>query len=193
MESSSKMFSNIYPGLDNMLLGIFGSLTIGSYIIIAWLSSSRKVLYFLVQERRIIFILILLGILFYVDNIVLGWTAAGLLYPIIILCYISFDMIVMYFPRRLALASMVIIVLLNLWNIFNYTFLITNCKQYIVALGHIWGKYQLLHNQTIDLPNNLSLMVSAAIAIFAGRTDNLFFCNVNIYRSTGTIDRHSPE
>ena len=34
-------------------------------------------------------------------------------------------------------------------------------------------------------------MVSAAIAIFAGRTDNLFFCNVNIYRSTGTIDRSS--
>ena len=34
-------------------------------------------------------------------------------------------------------------------------------------------------------------MVSAAIAIFAGRTDNLFFCNANIYRSTGTIDRRS--
>ena len=37
----------------------------------------------------------------------------------------------------------------------------------------------------------VSLLVSAAIAIFAGRTDNLFFCNMNIYRSTGTIDRHS--
>ena len=37
----------------------------------------------------------------------------------------------------------------------------------------------------------VSLLVSAAIAIFAGRTDNLFFCNVNIYRSTGTTDRHS--
>ena len=34
-------------------------------------------------------------------------------------------------------------------------------------------------------------MVSAAVAIFAGHTDNLFFCNVNIYRSTGTIDRSS--
>ena len=34
-------------------------------------------------------------------------------------------------------------------------------------------------------------MVSAAIAIFAGHTDILFFCNVNIYRSTGTIDRHA--
>ena len=34
-------------------------------------------------------------------------------------------------------------------------------------------------------------MVSAAIAIFAGRTDNLFFSNANIYTSTGTIDRSS--
>ena len=34
-------------------------------------------------------------------------------------------------------------------------------------------------------------MVSPVIAIFAGRTDNLFFCNVNVYRSTGTIDERS--
>ena len=76
MESSSKMLWNIYPGFDNVIIGIFVSLTIGSYIIIGWLSLSRKVLYFLVQERRVIFIVILLGILFYV-TIVLGWTAAG--------------------------------------------------------------------------------------------------------------------
>ena len=82
MESSSKMLSNIYPGLENVILGIFVSLTIGNYIIIAWLSSSRKVLYFLVQERRVIFIVILLGILFYVDNIVLDWSAAGISYPL---------------------------------------------------------------------------------------------------------------
>merc|ERR1711991_1070077 len=111
MESSSKMLSNIYPGLDNMLVGIFATLTTGNYIIIAWLSSSRKVFYFLVQERRIIFILILLGILFYVDNIVLGWSATGLLYPIIILAFISFDMNVMHFPRRLLLTLLILIVL----------------------------------------------------------------------------------
>ena len=30
-------------------------------------------------------------------------------------------------------------------------------------------------------------MISASISTFRGRTDNLFFCNANIYRSTGTI------
>ena len=34
-------------------------------------------------------------------------------------------------------------------------------------------------------------MVSATITLLAGRTENLFFCNVNIYRSTGTLDRHN--
>ena len=164
MESSSKMLSNIYPGLENMLLGIFLSPGIGSYIITAWLSSSRKVLYFLVQERRVIFIVILLGILFYVDNIVHYWSAAGIAYPLLILCYISFDMIIMYFPRRLALAMMVLVVLVHLWNIFNYTFLITDCKEILLPLGHIWGKYQLLHNQTIDFSNN----IKAAIDIIRG-------------------------
>ena len=33
----------------------------------------------------------------------------------------------------------------------------------------------------------LSLLISAAISTFRGRTDNLYFCNANIYRSTGTI------
>ena len=32
-------------------------------------------------------------------------------------------------------------------------------------------------------------MTSAFLATLTGRTDNLFFCNANIYRSTGTIDR----
>ena len=32
-------------------------------------------------------------------------------------------------------------------------------------------------------------MFSSFVAIFRGRTDNLFFCNANIYRATGTPDR----
>ena len=191
MESSSKMLSNIYPGLDNVIFGIFVSLGVGSYIIVAWLSSSRKVLYFLVQERRVIFIVILLGILFYIDNIFGYWSAPGIAYPLIILGYISFDMIVIYFPRRLALALMVMIVVVNLWNIFNYTFLITDCKEILLPWGVFGENISYCTIKRLIYQTILSLMVSAAIAIFAGRTDHLFFCNVNIYRSTGTTDRHA--
>ena len=36
----------------------------------------------------------------------------------------------------------------------------------------------------------LSLMVSAAITLVAGGIDNLLFCTLHIYRSTGTTDQH---
>ena len=60
-------------------------------------------------------------------------------------------------------------------------------------MGHIWGKDQLLHHQTINIPNILSLTFSAAISIFRNGTNTLFFCNANIYRSTGTTDRSKLE
>ena len=56
-------------------------------------------------------------------TIFLGLSAA-LIYPFGTLAYVSFDMIVMYFPRKLALGTMVSCVIVNLWCIFNYTFLI---------------------------------------------------------------------
>ena len=98
-------------------------------------------------------------------------------------------MIVMYFPRRLALATMVLIVLVNLWNIFNYTFLITDCKERLLPWGIFGENISYCTIKRLIYQTIVSLLVSAAIAIFAGRTDNLFFCNINIYRSTGTIDR----
>ena len=100
-------------------------------------------------------------------------------------------MTVMYFPRRLALALMVVIVLVNLWNIFNHTFLITDCKEIFLPWGIYGENISYCTIKRLIFQTILSLMVSAAITIFAGRTDNLFFCNINIYRSTGTIDRNS--
>ena len=143
------------------------------------------------RERRVVFILILLGILFYVDNIFGNWSAAGLMYPLDNLGFMSFDMIVMYFPRRVALGTLVLSVLVNLWNIFNYTFLITDCKEILLPWGIFGENISYCTIKRLIYQTIVSLMISAAIAIFAGRTDNLFFCNINIYRSTGTIDRHS--
>jgi len=143
------------------------------------------------QERRVIFIVILLGILFYIDNIILPVNAAGIIYPFGFLGFISLDMIVMYFPRRLSLALMVMIVLVNLWNIFNYTFLITDCKEILLPWGIFGENISYCTIKRLIYQTIVSLLVSAAIAIFAGRTDSLFFCNINVYRSTGTTDRHA--
>ena len=102
-------------------------------------------------------------------------------------------MIVMYFPRRVALALMALIVLVNLWNIFNYTFLIADCKQHKLAWGVFGEKVSYCTIKRLIFQTILSLMVSAAITLLANGIDNLFFCTVNIYRSTGTTDRHVPD
>ena len=44
-------------------------------------SKATKNLIFLMHERRVIFILLLLGILFYVDNIYGNWTTSGVVFP----------------------------------------------------------------------------------------------------------------
>ena len=105
--------------------------------------------------------------------------------------FISFDLIVLYFPRRLALTMMIIIILLLCWNIFNYTFLIPDCKQYMLPWGIYGEDISYCTIRRVIYQSILSLMVSTAVAIFAGRTDNLFFCNANVYRSTGTINRRT--
>ena len=100
-------------------------------------------------------------------------------------------MIVMYFPRRLALALMVLIVLVNLWNIFNYTFLITDCKQILLPWGIFGEKISYCTIKRLIYQTITSLMVSAAITLLTGGINDLFFCTINIYRSTGTVDRHT--
>ena len=75
--------------------------------------------------------------------------------------------------------------------IFDYTFLRSDCKQYMLPWG-IYGEniscctINRLIYQTI-----VSLLVSPAVSIFAGRTGFFFFSNANVYRSTGTIERSS--
>merc|ERR1712196_525564 len=86
---------------------------------------------------------------------------------------------------------MVFIVFLNLWHTLNYTFLIPNCKEVLFPWGIFGENISYCTIKRLIYQTIVSLLVSAAIKIFAGRTDNLFFCNINIYRSTGILDRHN--
>ena len=192
VDSATRILS---ADLGNILFGIFGGccILLHSYILYSSSSSeSRKIFYSLMRERRVILILVLLGILFYVDTFVkTNFDMSGWLFPLIIMEYISLDMVTMYFPRRPTMAMLAIIFVALLYNIFNNTFLRKDCKQYMLQWG-IFGEsisyctVKRLVHQTIT-----SLLASAAVATFRGRMDNLFFCNSNIYRSTGTIDRIS--
>ena len=80
----------------------------------------------------------LLGILFYANNLYRYWTANGVIFPMVILVFISYDLIAMYFPRRLALVTMILIVLVLCWMIFYVTF-VNRLQATHAALG-IFGE-----------------------------------------------------
>ncbi len=185
--SSSGLISQFSPVLYNITIVGIPCISILFYVGVLYHSSQRsgEILCKLLHERRVVFILILLGIYVYVE----GLSANGIAFPIIICFYISLDMIGGYFPRKLSMILMVLIVLLLLWVIFSYTFLKTDCEEKKLQWG-IFGKYiSYCTIKRLIFQSILSLLVSGAIATFTGRVDNLFFCNINIYRSTGTIDR----
>ena len=112
-----------------------------------------------------------------------------MLLPCMILLCLSLDLIVTYFPRRVSLSVMGVVVLLLLWNIYNHTFVRTDCERYKLRWGIFGEEISYCTIYRIIFQTILSLMFSSFVAIFRGRTDNLFFCNANIYRGTGTPDR----
>ena len=128
-------------------------------------------------------------------TVVYGWTASTTIlcyffFVIIGLYFAYYDLIVNSFPRRLALTLLVLIVLVTLWNIFTNTFFITNCNEILLPWGIFGEKISHCAIKRLIYQTITSLMVSAAITLLKGGTDNLLFCNVNIYRSTGTVDCH---
>ena len=102
-------------------------------------------------------------------------------------------MIVKYFPRRAAFGAMIGITLITLWCIFRYTFLREDCEQRKLAWGIFGEKISYCTIKRLIYQTILSLTFSAAISIFRNGTNTLFFCNANIYRSTGTINRSKLE
>ena len=99
-------------------------------------SKSRKIFYYLMHECRVLFILLLLVVLFYIDNIYHGYaTVQGVIFPLIIMMLFSFDF------GHVFSSSTGISCNDNhctfLYQIFVYTFWATKCKIYM-EVGHLW-------------------------------------------------------
>ena len=150
-------------------------------------SKSRKIFCHLMHMSRVIHFNVACG-LFTLITYTWFCDSARCNFPLIIMIFFH---LVMYFPRRLALVAMIIIVLLCIKFLF---ILFGQQSVRYIWKGGIYGEeISLCTVKRLVYQSILSLMVSAAIAIIAGRTDNLFFCNGNIYRSTGTINRNFPD
>ncbi len=180
----SNMISSIAFAIPSCI-----TVCIGVRIIYSSSTKSYKVFCMLIQERRVIFQYILLGILFYIDNFYLEVSAAGIFFPIFMTMYTSFDFIGGFFPRRLSIAVMAIISIILIFNIFNQTFLKTDCEERKLKWGIYGEEISYCTIKRIIYQTILSLLTPAFLATLTGQTNNLFFCNANIYRSSGTINR----
>ena len=191
LESSAGLLSQVSPLFYTVSLASVTGISTSLYAGVVYHSSTRagEILCKLLRERRVIFILILLGINLYVDFVAYGVDSDGIVFPIVICAFISMDIISSYFPRKLSMFMMMLITLLLLWNIFIYTFLKTDCEEKKFNWGIIGEKISYCTIKRLINQSILSLLASGAIATFTGRVDYLFFCNTNVHRSTGTIDR----
>jgi hypothetical protein len=191
------IFTTPTPGqgrnvLENTLIAVFGGIGLVSYFAILKYSSDGvgKILYMLLHERKTVLVLILLGVLTYVDNF-LGFRVTSILFTSLVCAMISLDMIRGYFPKRFSLFVMATTVLLLLWNTFNQAFLRPDCTVYTFPWGIFGEEINYCTIKRLIYQSILSLIMPACVAAFSGRaTTRMFFCNTNILRSTGTISQH---
>ena len=162
-----------------------------SVVIYKSVKNPWKIVTYLLQERRIIFVLILLGILFYIDNVFMYGhpTGNGIAFPLLICALLSFDFLCCHFPRKISIITWTVSLLVLFWNIVDKTFVKTDCEVTKLPWGYMGTKVSYCNITRLIYQSILSLLLPAAFATLAKRTDNLFYCNANLYRSTGTTHR----
>ena len=174
-------------------LSTIAALALITYSVVIYKSVENpwKIVTYLLQERRIIFVLILLGILFYIDNVFMYGhpTGNGIAFPLLICVLLSFDFLCCHFPRKITIITWTVSLLVLFWNIVDKTFVKTDCEVKKLPWGYMGTKVSYCNITRLIYQSILSLLLPAAFATLAKRTDNLFYCNANLYRSTGTTHR----
>ena len=172
-----------------VLLGLLVMLVILYYSTNA--KAAKAVCFKLVCERRVVFILILTAILAYINLRTFGFTVWAFTNPIVTYSIICMDTIILHFPGKASKVFMTVLIINYLFNIYLYTFLRNDCDQNKLPWGIYGQKISYCNVLRLGFQTILSLMLSAAGATLLGKTHNLFFCNANILRSTGTVDSRS--
>ena len=173
-------------------LSTIAALALITYPVVIYKSVENpwKIVTYLLQERRIIFVLILLGILFYIDNVFLyGLSGNGIAFPLLICVLLSFDFLCCHFPRKISIITWTVSLLVLFWNIVDKTFVKTDCEVKKLPWGYMGTKVSYCNITRLIYQSILWLLLPAAFATLAKRTDNWFYCNANLYRSTGTTHR----
>ena len=161
------------------------------------------VIYKLMKERRIVFIVLLLIILLYVDygiawkmqdpNVLpYPYFANSYTFAVFALLLILQDLLAYgrWFPRMLFKAQIIACLFVLIWHIYDNTFRESNCNTVMPQIGLLGERISICSIRRIIYQSFLSLILSPTVALlYEGRIDNLYFIKANLYRSTGTIQR----
>ena len=141
LELNKGFLSRIHDGLYFGLMGgIYSFVVLCYFVYFVYFSSGSvalKTLNLMMHERRLLFIIILLGILFYIDNICILLGCEPCAFSLYDLFALSLDLIVTYFPRRVSLTVMALIVLMLFWNIYKHSFNQKDCEQISYAGAYL--------------------------------------------------------
>ena len=182
-------FENLYYSI--VLLVLFVVLGMVGYLAVD--SGFRSTLYHLSRERRVIFIILLLGVLGYVDIWRHGFRVDQLLFHFGILVAIAQDLLLYDIARKMAVSIIPILVAVILFNIYMNTFAISDCEDNQLPWGIMGQNVSYCMARRLIYQSILSLLISACVTALRNRRDTLLFCNVNLYRSTGRGTRSSVD
>ena len=151
-------------------------------------ANPRRILLKYVKERRIIYILLLLIVLCYVDNS-LGPNMPGIIFPIVMVMFMSLDLVCeSAIPKRTSFVILLVIVMTLMYNIANSMFFNPYCE----SLKFGWG----LHGEKISYCTVKRIIHTSLVSLLARpvvgclfNTKKMFFISANLYRSTGTNSR----
>ena len=152
----------------------------------------KNVLHKLLRERRVIFIFMLLGVLFYIHGIYMAkrFSIFPYIFALAVITYIFSDFISASFPRNGMLILLIGMLLLLSYQIILYLFLLKDCKDYMFDWGILGKKISYCTVGRLTCQSIFSLLVPAALQTILRRSHNMNFCNANVYRSSGTVNRH---
>ena len=112
------------------------------------------------------------------------------IWPLVILSFIMMDFISASFPRNGMLILLIGMLLLLSYQIILYLFMLKNCKDYMFDWGILGKKISYCTVGRLTCQSIFSLLVPAALQTILRRSHNMNFCNANVYRSSGTVNRH---
>ena len=153
----------------------------------------RTTLCHLSRERRVIFIVVLLGVLNCVDVWEIGFRVAQLTFNLAVFVILTLDILQYQVSRKVSIAIVPILAVVLLWNINVEAFQRSDCENNRLPWGIMGRSVSSCTIRRMIYQSILTLLISAFVTVLRNRKGSFLFYNANIYRTTGRGTRNSVD